>query len=46
MLKTAANLQLLLSHGFTSVFEAASVRADVFVSDYALMDKPGSVIMS
>ena len=36
------NQQVVVSEGD----ETASVRADVFVKDYALMDKPGSVIMS
>ena len=36
------NQQVVVSEGH----ETASVQADVFVSDYALMDKPGSVIMS
>ncbi|WP_187432245.1 hypothetical protein ROLI_000170 [Roseobacter fucihabitans] len=36
------NQQVVVSEGH----ETPSVQADVFVSDYALMDKPGSVIMS
>ena len=36
------NQQIVVSEGH----ETASVQADVFVKDYALMDKPGSVIMS
>lgn len=36
------NQQVVVSEGH----ETASVQADVFVKDYALMDKPGSVIMS
>ena len=36
------NQQVVVSRGH----ETASVRADVFVADYALMDKPGAVIMS
>lgn len=36
------NQQVVVSEGD----ETASVQADVFVKDYALMDKPGSVIMS
>ena len=36
------NQQVVVSEGD----ETASVQADIFVSDYALMDKPGSVIMS
>lgn len=36
------NQQVVVSKGH----ETASVRADVFTADYALMDKPGSVIMS
>lgn len=36
------NQQVVVSEGH----ETASVQADVFVADYALMDKPGSVIMS
>ncbi|MEM1130381.1 MAG: substrate-binding domain-containing protein [Pseudomonadota bacterium] len=36
------NQQVVVSEGH----ETPSVQADVFVGDYALMDKPGSVIMS
>ncbi len=36
------NQQVVVSQGA----ETASVRADIYVADYALMDKPGSVIMS
>jgi len=36
------NQQVVVSEGH----ETMSVGADVFVADYALMDKPGSVIMS
>lgn len=36
------NQQVVVSEGH----ETASVQADVFTADYALMDKPGSVIMS
>lgn len=36
------NQQVVVSQGH----ETTSVQADVFVEDYALMDKPGSVIMS
>lgn len=36
------NQQVVVSEGD----ETASVQADVFVKDYALMDKPGAVIMS
>lgn len=36
------NQQVVVSEGH----ETASVQADVFVKDYALMDKPSSVIMS
>ena len=36
------NQQVVVSEGH----ETVSVQADVYVSDYALMDKPGSVIMS
>ncbi|MDE0704798.1 MAG: substrate-binding domain-containing protein [Rhodospirillaceae bacterium] len=36
------NQQIVVSQGH----ETASVAADVFVKDYALMDKPGAVIMS
>ena len=36
------NQQVVVSEGH----ETASVQADVLVKDYALMDKPGSVIMS
>jgi len=36
------NQQVVVSEGH----ETPSVQADVFVADYALMDKPGSVIMS
>ncbi len=36
------NQQVVVSEGH----ETASVKADVFTADYALMDKPGSVIMS
>lgn len=36
------NQQVVVSEGH----ETASVQADVYVKDYALMDKPGSVIMS
>ena len=36
------NQQVVVSEGH----ETPSVRADVFAADYALMDKPGSVIMS
>ena len=41
-LRIEVNQQVVVSEGH----ETASVQADVFVSDYALMDKPGSVIMS
>ncbi|NRA19833.1 MAG: substrate-binding domain-containing protein [Oceanospirillaceae bacterium] len=36
------NQQVVVSKGF----ETASVQADIYVVDYALMDKPASVIMS
>ncbi|MBC6439172.1 MAG: substrate-binding domain-containing protein [Rhodospirillales bacterium] len=36
------NQQVVVSAGA----ETASVKADIYVKDYALMDKPGSVIMS
>jgi len=36
------NQQVVVSKGY----ETQSVKADVYVADYALMDKPGSVIMS
>ncbi|MBV6648870.1 MAG: hypothetical protein KI789_04025, partial [Hoeflea sp.] len=36
------NQQVVVSEGH----ETPSVKADVFTADYALMDKPGSVIMS
>lgn len=36
------NQQIVVSEGS----ETASVKADVYTKDYALMDKPGSVIMS
>lgn len=36
------NQQVVVSEGH----ETASSQADIFVADYALMDKPGSVIMS
>ena len=36
------NQQVVVSEGH----ETPSIQADVYVKDYALMDKPGSVIMS
>ncbi len=36
------NQQIVVSKGY----ETASVRADIFVQDYALMDKPGATLMS
>ena len=36
------NQQIVVSKGY----ESQSVKADVYVEDYALMDKPGSVLMS
>jgi len=36
------NQQVVVSRGH----ETASVKADIYTADYALMDKPGSVIMS
>ncbi|MDD9874259.1 MAG: substrate-binding domain-containing protein [Gammaproteobacteria bacterium] len=36
------NQQVVVSEGH----ETASVKADIYTADYALMDKPGSVIMS
>lgn len=40
--RVEVNQQVVVSEGH----ETASVQADVFTADYALMDKPGSVIMS